>query len=64
MLQYSHYNFANNTDFVFLQAPAEEATQGEEVAIIQDNQHQVIFQFYQFKANISRIKKVFVSQME
>lgn len=49
---------------MFLQAPAEEAAQGEEVAIIQDNQHQVIFHFYQFKANISKIKKVFVSQIE
>lgn len=40
---------------LFLQAPDEEAAQGEELAIIQDSQQQVIFHFCQcqLKANIS-----------
>jgi len=44
---------------VFLQTPVEEAGQGEELAIIQDSQQQVIFHFChcQLKANISKVKK-------
>lgn len=44
---------------MFLQAPVEEAAQGEELAIIQDSQQQVNFHFCQcqLKANISKVKK-------
>jgi len=44
---------------MFLQTPVEEAGQGEELAIIQDSQQQVIFHFChcQLKANINKVKK-------